>query len=662
MEKTTNSLFEVFLRLRPPVASNSETAERFLDVEAADVGEFPKHITIKPPANDHRKRAVERFAFTRVFEEDASQLDIFNGTGVRALVEGVLGASSKQGRDGLLATLGMTGSGKSHTILGTKSQRGMTQLALDLLYQSLGENLVHPTNLTSVFPSISGSDVSEAQIFPAAVYLDAIYGDGASARGSCSRAQTPMPDSSFLSMPSSKHRIPRPSTLPQAPALNGLILDVDRSAEYAIVLSMFEVYNDRIFDLLAGNSTPGGTKLNHAKRRALLFKSTEMSPDRKVVAGLRKVVCTTLEEALTVLETGLIERRVAGTGSNAVSSRSHGFFCFEVKKRNRLNKGPWSSSTLTIVDLAGSERARQAKTAGATLAEAGKINESLMYLGQCMQMQSDNQDGNKHNIVPFRQCKLTELLFSNSFPSASITSHHNHYHTSHRNPQKAIMIVTANPTGDFNATSQILRYSALAREVTVPRIPSVTEQVFGSAGLPTNNSGRASPSATQEDLDHALREIARLAEERDILSLQLEEERSRREAAEASWAAAEQRMQDIEQEVREECYNDFEARLDQERRRWKGAWEEEADRNDEHLDRKIDILAKGIDSTFDVYEDSPAENDRVKELEDENEALRRKVEALEREMLQRSPVKLKSQRVLKAKRWQGEENELLGSP
>lgn len=43
----------------------------------------------------------------------------------------------------------------------------------------------------------------------------------------------------------------------------------------------------------------------------------------------------------------------------------------------------------------GSERARNAKTAGATLAEAGKINESLMYLGQCLQMQSDFQDGNK---------------------------------------------------------------------------------------------------------------------------------------------------------------------------------------------------------------------------------------------------------------------------
>ena len=55
------------------------------------------------------------------------------------------------------------------------------------------------------------------------------------------------------------------------------------------------------------------------------------------------------------------------------------------------------SFSLIFRDLTrtGSERARNAKTAGATLAEAGKINESLMYLGQCLQMQSDCQDGTK---------------------------------------------------------------------------------------------------------------------------------------------------------------------------------------------------------------------------------------------------------------------------
>lgn len=43
-----------------------------------------------------------------VFEEESSQLDLFRGTGVIPLVEGVIG----EGRDGLVATLGVTGSGK----------------------------------------------------------------------------------------------------------------------------------------------------------------------------------------------------------------------------------------------------------------------------------------------------------------------------------------------------------------------------------------------------------------------------------------------------------------------------------------------------------------------------------------------------------------------
>lgn len=103
--KPSNSLFEVYLRLRP---SNAVGAERFLDVQ--DDG---THITIKPPPTDHRKRAVEKFAFTQVFEENAKQLDIFKGTGVVPLIEGVLGADGSLGRDGLLATLGVTGSGKA---------------------------------------------------------------------------------------------------------------------------------------------------------------------------------------------------------------------------------------------------------------------------------------------------------------------------------------------------------------------------------------------------------------------------------------------------------------------------------------------------------------------------------------------------------------------
>lgn len=186
----------------------------------------------------------------------------------------------------------------------------------------------------------------------------------------------------------------RPSALPQLPDVSNIDISCDPSAEYVVIISMYEVHNDRIYDLLTPAVKSGATK--EVRRRPLLFKSTELSPDRKVVAGLRKVICSNYNEALTVIETGLQERRVTGTGSNSVSSRSHGFFVFEVKKRTRSRRpGPWEGNRFTIVDLAGSERAREAKTAGATLAEAGKINESLMYLGQCLQTQSEAASSSK---------------------------------------------------------------------------------------------------------------------------------------------------------------------------------------------------------------------------------------------------------------------------
>ncbi|KAL8926150.1 MAG: hypothetical protein Q9208_003053 [Pyrenodesmia sp. 3 TL-2023] len=580
----TTSLFQVYLRLRPPPSPLVQLTpqslypslpppERYLTVEPP-VPEtpdgIPTHITIRPPS-DSRKRAVEKFAFTKVFQEKAAQLDIFKGTGVIPLVEGVLGES----RDGLLATLGVTGS-------------------------------------PSLVSSLNAADVSEAQILPARDFLDGVYGDALLER-TRSRAPTPMtvgreshsnlkpshvsgpqrqwsilnlsPRSSCRSptrglsaakvpinepkdcaeqsgndahvMPSrlpfwntprvtrnqakvhfgntpqdpyfvpsvpKRHLPQRPSALPHFPDITDMSVPTDANSEYAVVVSMYEVYNDRIFDLL---SHP--RNLKDLRRRPLLFKPTEASPDRKVVAGLRKIVCGTYDEALMVLETGLMERRVAGTGSNS----------------------------------------------------------------------------------------------------------------------RAIMIVTADPLGDFNATSQILRYSALAREVTVPRMPSVSSTIIaGSIGCSGTHkpdaNGRTSPSATHTDetvVDMAFSEIARLSEEVELLGVKLSEEGDRRQEAEEAWQKAEERAEEIEREVREECWEDMEGKLAEERKRWIGAWGEEADRNGEHLDRKLDIFTKGIR----IYEDPADSSERVIELEAENERLRRQLDSLEREINSRSPSRISKQ-------------------
>ncbi|KAJ2902000.1 Kinesin-like motor protein 9 [Zalerion maritima] len=780
MNKGHSSLFQVYLRLRPAASNNS--GERFLAVEEDEEdAAAPTKVTLNPP-ND-RRRAVEKFGFTQVFEEDASQLDVFHCTGVAPLVEGVVAPHGGDGTDALIATLGVTGSGKTHTMLGSKTQHGMTQLALDLIFRSIKSNVVDCFSSPSLESSINASDASEANIIAAQSFCDNVYGDPSGPRNS-SRAQTPMlvgttpshtpthpsirslyPVLRFLS-PSSptsvrlvghpspllsrgaerpvqgdladpfathgssspklapttpkrnklimkndksnlhfmkatnaakqktkqqnsftktagnvkgehlappstprKQLLQRPSVLATHPDISGINVSCDPSAEYAVLISMYEVYNDRIFDLLSPPVRMHATK--ELRRRPLLFKSTEQSPDRKVVAGLRKIICTNLKEAVMVLEAALHERRVAGTGSNSVSSRSHGFFCVEVKKRPRGRHNlPWTGSQLTIVDLAGSERAKDAKTAGATLAEAGKINESLMYLGQCLQMQSDAGNSTKPNVVPFRQCKLTELLFSNSFPSPSLTQSTSR----RRNPQKGVMIVTADPHGDFNSTSQILRYSALAREITVPRIPSITSTILqggppptqtyqhgqipsspplpssspillhsrpffppGVAPLPSQSPPRTFSPAS-ETMEFAALEISRLHEELEESRVLCAREREDRIAAEAHLesfeASIEDKMLDLEMAIRDEVAQEFEERYSLEVLRLQNHFQQEQERNEVHMNRKIEALGRGLGA----YDDGEEEEDEDKEnvlkenLEEENKRLRYEIEVMKREL------------------------------
>lgn len=138
------------------------------------------------------------------------------------------------------------------------------------------------------------------------------------------------------------------------------------------------------------------------------------------------------------------------------------------------------------------------------------------------------------------------------------------------------MIATADPLGDFNATSQILRYSALAREVTVPRIPSVTSTILSgsssSQSRPPTANGRATPyAASTEDLEEAAREIVRITDDYEALIVKLAEEEIARQEAELRLRAAEEKCLLIEQEVREECWAEMDERMEEERKRWQEA-------------------------------------------------------------------------------------------
>lgn len=207
------------------------------------------------------------------------------------------------------------------------------------------------------------------------------------------------------------------------------------------------------------------------------------------------------------------------------------------------------------------------------------------------------------------------------------------------------MIVTADPVGDFNATSQILRYSALAREVTVPRIPSVTSTILAQSTSSTyfnqRPSGRGSPTETErETMEIAALEIARMSEEIDGLRSELLMEQERRMEVEAHLescqAESDQRLEEKEADIREECYQHMEQQLQQEMQRWKATWALEQELGDEHLDRKLDILTRGIGAGRDDKENEAA-FDADQDLMDENERLRREVALLTRQLQLRSP-------------------------
>lgn len=175
--------------------------------------------------------------------------------------------------------------------------------------------------------------------------------------------------------------------------------------------------------------------------------------------------------------------------------------------------------------------------------------------------------------------------------------------------------MTADPLGDYNATSQILRYSALAKDVAVPRAPSAAESVFSATLRSSRGSdnGRSSPNpASNEELENALAEIARLTSENESFAVRLTEEEIARAELEVHLKASEERCLMIEQEVREECWAEMDEKMEEERKRWQSAWDDQTGRNDEHMDKKIELLSRGFQSKTSLYVFHPClRTDRV---------------------------------------------------
>ncbi|XP_069972367.1 kinesin heavy chain isoform X2 [Penaeus vannamei] len=168
------------------------------------------------------------------------------------------------------------------------------------------------------------------------------------------------------------------------------IYNMEEALEFHIKVSYFEIYMDKIRDLL-----------DVSKVNLSVHEDKNRVPS---VKGATERFVSSPEEVFETIALGKSNRHVAVTNMNEHSSRSHSVFLIQVKQENIENQKKLLGK-LYLVDLAGSEKVSKTGAEGSVLDEAKNINKSLSALGNVIAALAD---GKTH--VPYRDSKLTRIL------------------------------------------------------------------------------------------------------------------------------------------------------------------------------------------------------------------------------------------------------------
>ncbi|CAH8868565.1 unnamed protein product [Trichobilharzia szidati] len=168
------------------------------------------------------------------------------------------------------------------------------------------------------------------------------------------------------------------------------INQMDENLEFHTKVSYFEIYMDKIRDLLDVSKT--NLQVHEDKDRVPYVK------------GVTEKLVSTPEEVFKAIGEGKANRHVAVTNMNEHSSRSHSVLLINVRQKN-LETQKKLRGKLYLVDLAGSEKVAKTGAEGTVLDEAKNTNKSLSALGKVI---NALVKGNPH--VPYRDSKLTRIL------------------------------------------------------------------------------------------------------------------------------------------------------------------------------------------------------------------------------------------------------------
>ncbi|XP_068055724.1 kinesin-like protein KIF14 isoform X1 [Anomalospiza imberbis] len=176
---------------------------------------------------------------------------------------------------------------------------------------------------------------------------------------------------------------------------------------YHLEMSFFEVYNEKIHDLLVFKAENG-----QKKQQLRVREHPVLGP---YVEGLAVNVVRSYSDIQSWLELGNKQRATAATVMNDKSSRSHSVFTLvmtqtKVEFVNEEQCDRRLTSHINLIDLAGSECCTKAQTTGERLKEGVSINKSLLTLGRVISALSKQSQNGKKTFIPYRESVLTWLL------------------------------------------------------------------------------------------------------------------------------------------------------------------------------------------------------------------------------------------------------------
>ncbi|GLC51703.1 hypothetical protein PLESTB_000530800 [Pleodorina starrii] len=335
------------------------------------------------------RSGARSYEFDACLPGNTTQEELYDTCGLQELVEAAL--------DGYCVTVfafGQTGSGKTHTIIGPRLSRGPAGGASP----SSATGRLNATG-SAGFAGGGGSAAGGGGGGDDLLTVPGSAASGTSARSLGSAASAAAAGGITID--------PEDGILTRCISAAYRSIEArSGSSEFSVTASVVELYNEAVTDLLA---------LDKTKQ----LQVRKDSRDGFAVTGLTQVSCPTDVSAVRYMVRALQYRHTRGHKLNEYSSRSHCLMTFVFASKEAGPGGQMGAKggirrygKLALVDLAGSERLRDTgNTEKGAVRETGAINKSLFTLGQVLGALSARSSGSTSAFVPFRDSKLTQLLW-----------------------------------------------------------------------------------------------------------------------------------------------------------------------------------------------------------------------------------------------------------